>query len=68
MKMPVFGMLSTQRIAEEINVSELALADALRDAYERYDSDARVNGPDDAEAFTDAVRDALAQLLIQERS
>lgn len=65
--MPVFGTLSMQRIAEEINVSELALTDALNDAYARYDADARVNGPDDAEAFVESVRDALAQLLIRER-
>lgn len=29
---------------------------AINEAYERYDSDPRVHGPDDMDAFRDAVR------------
>lgn len=29
---------------------------SIRDAYARYDSDPRVSGPDDYEAFRDAVK------------
>ena len=33
--------------------------DAIMRAYATYDSDLRVNGPDDFEAFSDAVREHL---------
>lgn len=33
--------------------------DPIMDAYARYDSDPRVNGPDDFEAFRDAVMSLL---------
>jgi hypothetical protein len=58
---------SMQRIAEELNVSELALQDAITDGYARYDADQRVHGPDDFEAFCEAYRASLAELLIRER-
>lgn len=35
----------------------------LMDAYARYDSDPRVHGPDDFEAFRDAVRATLLELV-----
>jgi hypothetical protein len=38
------------------------------DAYARYDSDPRVSGPDDFEAFSDAVRPLLDQVDVGARS
>jgi hypothetical protein len=54
---------SWQRIAEEINVSELALLDAITNAYDHYCArvDAKMaNWP----AFSDATRIALSRVLI----
>lgn len=38
--------------------------DAIMDAYVGYDSDPRANGPDDFDAFADAVADAVASLNV----
>ncbi len=38
----------------------------IRNAYAFYDSDARVSGPDDFEAFSDALRRALSGETFEE--
>jgi predicted DNA-binding protein YlxM (UPF0122 family) len=60
---PIPRDYSWQRIAEELNVSELALTDAIAHAYDRYCArvDARMaNWP----AFQDETRRALSAVLI----